>query len=44
MRRILRKIAARESKPEQLGDISTLADESVVATLIDLVAKLDAKK
>jgi acetyl-CoA synthetase len=32
MRRILRKIAANEH--EQLGDISTLADPSVVATLV----------
>ncbi|MBK6434443.1 MAG: acetate--CoA ligase [Rhodanobacteraceae bacterium] len=33
MRRILRKIAANEH--EALGDISTLADPSVVATLVD---------
>ena len=33
MRRILRKIAANEH--EQLGDISTLADPSVVASLVD---------
>ncbi|WP_237055771.1 acetate--CoA ligase [Microbulbifer sediminum] len=33
MRRILRKIAADES--DQLGDISTLADPSVVAQLLD---------
>ncbi|PZN32241.1 MAG: acetate--CoA ligase [Proteobacteria bacterium] len=33
MRRILRKIAANEH--EQLGDISTLADPGVVASLID---------
>jgi acetyl-CoA synthetase len=33
MRRILRKIAANEH--EQLGDISTLADPSVVASLIE---------
>jgi acetyl-CoA synthetase len=32
MRRILRKIAANEH--EQLGDISTLADPSVVANLV----------
>ena len=32
MRRILRKIA--ENAPEQLGDISTLADPSVVASLV----------
>jgi len=33
MRRILRKIA--ENAPDQLGDISTLADPSVVANLVD---------
>jgi acetyl-CoA synthetase len=33
MRRILRKIA--ENAPEQLGDTSTLADPSVVASLVD---------
>jgi acetyl-CoA synthetase len=33
MRRILRKIAANES--DQLGDISTLADPSVVKQLIE---------
>ncbi|MDI7776167.1 acetate--CoA ligase [Asticcacaulis sp. EMRT-3] len=33
MRRILRKIA--EKQPDQLGDISTLADPSVVADLIE---------
>jgi acetyl-CoA synthetase len=32
MRRILRKIATNET--EQLGDISTLADPSVVAQLV----------
>ena len=32
MRRILRKIAANET--DSLGDISTLADPSVVETLI----------
>ena len=32
MRRILRKIAAQET--DNLGDISTLADPSVVAALI----------
>jgi len=32
MRRILRKIAAGEA--DQLGDVSTLADPSVVDTLI----------
>ncbi len=33
MRRILRKIA--ENQPDQLGDISTLADPAVVQTLVD---------
>ena len=33
MRRILRKIAANE--PESLGDTSTLADPSVVTSLIE---------
>ena len=33
MRRILRKIA--ENQPDQLGDISTLADPSVVANLVN---------
>ena len=33
MRRILRKIAANEH--DQLGDTSTLADPSVVQSLID---------
>lgn len=34
MRRILRKIAAGETSPEKLGDISTLADPSVVKSLV----------
>jgi len=38
MRRLLRKIACNETSPEQLGDISTLADPSVVKVLIDAVA------
>jgi len=42
MRRLLRKIAAKETKPEQLGDISTLADETVVETLIKKVLELEA--
>ena len=33
MRRILRKIAA--DKPEELGDITTLADPTVVEDIID---------
>ena len=37
MRRILRKIA--EGQPDQLGDISTLADPSVVADLVAGAAK-----
>lgn len=34
MRRILRKIAANEVSPDDLGDTSTLADPSVVDDLI----------
>jgi len=34
MRRILRKIAANED--EELGDTSTLADQSVVELLVDM--------
>ena len=34
MRRILRKVASNEV--DQLGDISTLADPSIVQTLIEL--------
>jgi acetyl-CoA synthetase len=37
MRRVLRKIASFEE--DQLGDTSTLADPSVVQTLIDLRGK-----
>ncbi len=37
MRRILRKIANHESKPEQLGDVSTLAEPQVVSQLINVV-------
>ena len=40
MRRVLRKISAGES--DSLGDVSTLADPSVVDTLIDLIGKHDA--
>jgi len=43
MRRLLRKIACGEHKPEDLGDISTLADESVVATLIKQVTELKSQ-
>jgi acetyl-CoA synthetase len=39
MRRVLRKISCGEA--DQLGDISTLADPSVVDTLIDLIGKKD---
>ncbi len=39
MRRILRKISSGEA--DQLGDVSTLADPSVVETLIDLIGKHD---
>jgi acetyl-CoA synthetase len=34
MRRILRKIA--EGTPDQIGDVSTLADPSVVETLLEM--------
>nr|QAB45083.1 fatty acid transport protein-like protein x1 [Eriocheir sinensis] len=37
MRRILRKIAA--DKPEELGDISTLADPSIVQTIVETHSK-----
>lgn len=37
MRRILRKIAAKESSPDQLGDISTLAEPDIVNLLIQKV-------
>lgn len=43
MRRLLRKIACQETAPESLGDISTLADESVVHTLIAAVNDMLAK-
>ena len=39
MRRILRKIVCQETKPEQLGDLSTLADPNVIQVLI---AKVNA--
>ena len=35
MRRLLRKIATQETDKASLGDTSTLADESVVQTLIE---------
>jgi acetyl-CoA synthetase len=41
MRRVLRKIVKNEA--DQLGDTSTLADPSVVDSLIDMVSKLEAK-
>lgn len=37
MRRVLRKIAAKEE--DQLGDVSTLADPTVVSTLVELRGK-----
>jgi acetyl-CoA synthetase len=40
MRRILRKVAARET--DNLGDISTLADPSVVRLLIEKRAAIGA--
>lgn len=44
MRRILRKIAAGETSPESLGDISTLADPDVVPNLIKKIQKTEEKK
>ena len=45
MRRLLRKIACQETEPAQLGDISTLADPSVVEKLIEEAnIKLNASK
>ena len=38
MRRILRKVA--ENEPDKVGDTSTLADASVVESLIEEHAKL----
>eukprot|EP01101_Sappina_pedata_P002350 TRINITY_DN12594_c0_g1_i1.p1 TRINITY_DN12594_c0_g1~~TRINITY_DN12594_c0_g1_i1.p1 ORF type:complete len:691 (-),score=262.31 TRINITY_DN12594_c0_g1_i1:225-2297(-) len=38
MRRILRKISHHETTPEQLGDISTLADPKVVAEIVAKVS------
>jgi len=40
MRRLLRKIACNETDAASLGDITTLADETVVARLIDDVGAL----
>ena len=37
MRRILRKVAVGEK--EDLGDVTTLADPSVVETIVELHAK-----
>ncbi len=42
MRRLLRKVASGET--EGFGDVSTLADPSIVASLIDKVSSLTAKK
>ena len=46
MRRILRKVA--QDKPEELGDVSTLADPSVVDEILEqhkeLMARMDAQK
>lgn len=46
MRRVLRKVAA--NLPDELGDISTLADPSVVAAIVknheDLVTKVEARQ
>ena len=42
MRRVLRKIACNES--DQLGDVSTLADPSIVTELIAKVEAVLAQK
>jgi len=42
MRRVLRKIVAKETAPEQLGDMSTLADQTVVEALITKANKVMA--
>ena len=42
MRRILRKVAANEY--EELGDVSTLADPSVVDNIVDEHKKMVGKK
>jgi acetyl-CoA synthetase len=44
MRRILRKIVNSETSPEQLGDITTLADPSVVTALIEKYAMVKGGK
>ena len=44
MRRLLRKIVSQETKPEQLGDVTTLRDPSVVDDLIAKVNTLIAAK
>jgi len=44
MRRVLRKIVAQETKPEQLGDMSTLADQTVVDKLIEKANAVMSKK
>ncbi|GAB4275271.1 MAG: acetate--CoA ligase [Coriobacteriia bacterium] len=41
MRRILRKVAAGETNKESFGDISTLADPSVVDKIIETMPKRD---
>ena len=46
MRRILRKVA--HDKPDELGDVSTLADPSVVDAILEqhreLMAKINVEK
>jgi len=41
MRRILRKVAAGERDLDAMGDISTLADPTIVKTIIDSAPKFD---
>lgn len=40
MRRVLRKIATGQTNNNELGDISTLADETVVPNLIEQVKQM----
>ncbi len=42
MRRILRKVAAGEREISEMGDITTLADPTIVQTIIDTAPKVEA--
>jgi acetyl-CoA synthetase len=41
MRRILRKVAAGDRDMESFGDITTLADPSIVTTIVEGAPKID---